>query len=251
MSGPQRDPARERNVFFPADSVRRSTPEERKSGGQKDHPALGQYKVGEDGRLGADHHREGIARHSRDPVFPHCVRVDRPDGKPGHLDLPEEEWAAEQKRMNEELGRSTTRAERRVWWFARDSDQTVKQFTKANWWVKMGFNNRALEMFWLLTASKAEAGKSKRAFLAACKGEQIERYRGIGKVTIEEALNVLGYKRTRNRCTLCGAYTTPHYHGLHGAYNKNRSGAYKSETPGGKIPEVDRYIVTKIEGPKT
>ena len=178
----------------------------------------------------------------REIHFPHCVRVDRPDGKPGHLDLPEEEWAAERQRMNEELGPSPTRAERRVWWFARDSDQTVKQFTEANWWVTLGFNNRSLEMFWLLTATKAEAGKSKRAFLRACKGKEIERYRGIGKVTIKEALNVLGYKRTRNRCTLCGALSTPGYHG-----DPNRKTNWDGTRAEGPAANDHLYIVTKTK----
>ena len=169
-----------------------------------------------------------------DITFPHFPIADRPDGGPGHRDLPEEEWLAEQKRMNEELGQSTTRAERRIWWFARDSGQTVKQFTKANWWVPLGFNNRALEMFWLLTVGKAEAVATKRSFIDACKGEQIERYRGIGKVTIEEALGLLGYERRRNRCRLCGAYTTPNYHGLHGE----------------AAPVVERYTVKKKKGRK-
>ena len=131
-------------------------------------------------------------------------------------DLTDDERRAECERMVAELDGHTTRAQRRVWWFARDSGMTVEQFTKANWWVRAGFNNRALELFWFLCQIDDPAHQSHDGFLDACKNGELTRYRNVGPETIKQALKVLGYQRRRTRCKLCGAYNSPELHGYKG-----------------------------------
>ena len=131
-------------------------------------------------------------------------------------DLTPEEDAAEFKRMVAELDGHTTGAQRQVWWFARDSGMTVEQFTKAHWWVRAGFNNRTLDLFWKLCQNDDPAHKSLDGFLDACRNDELIRYRNIGPVTIKQALKVLGYQRRRTRCKLCGAYNSPELHGYKG-----------------------------------
>jgi len=131
-------------------------------------------------------------------------------------DLTSEEYAAEFKRMVVELDGHTTRAHRRVWWFARDSGMSVEQFTKANWWVEAGFNNRVLELFWMLCQNDDPAHQSHDGFLDACRNGELTRYRNVGEETIKQALTVLGYHRRRTRCKLCGAYNSPELHGYKG-----------------------------------
>ena len=144
-------------------------------------------------------------------------------------DLTPEEDRAECERMVAELDGHTTRAQRRVWWFARDSGMTVEQFTKAHWWVRAGFNNRTLELFWWLCQNDNPAHQSLEGFLDACRNDELIRFRNVGPVTIKQALKVLGYQQRRTRCETCGALSS-----------RDRP-AYK----GGK--KVDLFTVTKTK----
>jgi len=131
--------------------------------------------------------------------------------------------------------------------YARELGITVKEFTAAHWWVDAGFNARGIEMFWKLSqvdreadlaadrqveveswrfAAEAPYAKTPADFLNAAKGDKLERFRGVGKLTIKESLAVLGYTRRRTRCKECGALTTPAGH----AWTLAHRGAGTSKT---------------------
>ena len=169
-------------------------------------------------------------------------RVDGRTGTKGGLPLPSDELGWEERqaefdRMAEELGACSTNAQRRVWWFARDSGVTVEQFTHDNWWVRAGFSKRCLELFWMLCQNDSPAADTEAGFINACRNEELTRYRNVGDVTIKQALAVLGYERRRSRCKLCGAYTVAHDHGYTG--NDHR---------GTKRGKQDLFEVTKLKG---
>ena len=129
-------------------------------------------------------------------------------------------------------------ARNRINEYAREMGISVQEFTAAHWWVDAGFNARGIEMFWKLSQADRQAlgiitleerrpyAKTPADFLKAAKGNQLERFRGVGKVAIKEALAVLGYTRRRTRCKECGALATPAAH----AWSMAHRGAGTSKT---------------------
>jgi len=98
----------------------------------------------------------------------------------------------------------------------------LKEYKKKHWWARdsVRFSARALDMFAKLAELDSVedkdaafcyfpalrgASETRKGFLTACTTDDLLKFRGIGRGTIEEVLEELGYTRERIRCKYCGA----------------------------------------------
>ena len=118
------------------------------------------------------------------------------------------------------MGKRLSPPERAIWWMARGKRITPKEFKRHHWWARRAFKTRELSLMWTLTGLDERpeednafcwfpdlkgASKSPKAFLKACRSNNLLKFRGFGKVSLARMIEAMGYKREKIRCDLCGA----------------------------------------------